>query len=100
MDDHVRARFADQVRRAEVVLFTGAGFSGAAKNASGSPIPSVADLKQILWDCAFPGEAFDPGSSLGDLFDCAVDQAGNRTKRELEAALQVQRDSLPDGYAV
>ena len=100
MAQDLRTRFAEQVRRGEPILFTGAGFSRAAKNRGGVEIPSTAELRELLWECAFPGEEFDNESTLGDLYDCASTQAGNRTKAALEAALRVDRGTLPEGYAV
>jgi len=98
MDGGLRARFAGQLRRGDVVLFTGAGFSRAAIAASGVPVPSVAQLRSLLWPIAFPNQPVDDASTLGDLYDCAVKAARNRTRQELTAAFTVQPDGVPDVY--
>lgn len=92
-------RFSSQLSRGEIVLFTGAGFSMAARN-SGGAIPSVSELRSLLWELAFPGEAQDEGSTLGDLFDVAVRRSGNRVRDLLQARFRVDPRSLPDAYQV
>jgi Mrp family chromosome partitioning ATPase len=99
LEQHLRARLADQVARGEVILVTGAGFSQAARGATAQAIPGVEQLKRILWECAFAGDPYDETSSLEELYECAVMQAGNQTQEALEAALRVDASSLPDIYA-
>jgi hypothetical protein len=98
LDQNLKARLADQVARGEMILVTGAGFSAAAKGESGQPIPSVEELKRILWSCAFDGNPYDEASSLEELYECAVTQAGKQTQQALETALRVNADSLPEVY--
>jgi len=51
----------------------------------------VQQLKEALWQAAFPDAALDAGSSLGDVFEVAVRNAGNATRQVLEARLSVSR---------
>jgi hypothetical protein len=48
-----------------VVLFTSARFLLGATARDGQPIPTVSELKRMLWEIAFPGEEFDDASTLG-----------------------------------
>jgi SIR2-like domain len=66
------ARLRSQVSRAEVILFTGAGFSLGTKDHSGRLIPTSGQLRRELWDLCYPGEAFDESSSLGDIYGAAL----------------------------
>jgi hypothetical protein len=100
MDGNLRARLGDQIGRGEVILVTGAGFSRAAQGSSGNAIPGVDELKRILWDCAFPSESYDEHSSLGELYECAVNQAGNRTHQAMDTVLRVDAESLPEVYEI
>lgn len=102
LSDRVAERFAEQLARGEVILFTGAGFSRAAMNRTGNSVASVEELKAALWNCAFPGEGRnpDPTSQLGDLFHCASSSAANKTKEALDDLLRVDADSLPEAYQV
>src|SRR2546430_2697975 len=38
-----------QLRRGQLILFTGAGFSQNAKNRRGSHVPTAGELKALLW---------------------------------------------------
>ncbi len=87
-----------QLERGELILFTGAGFSMASHAADGEAVPGVAELKTILWPIAFPGENFDPGSGLGDIFDCALRQSTARVVSVLNRCLKVDSGSLPETY--
>lgn len=81
------------------VLFTGAGFSSAAKATDGQPLPSSSELKKILWPIAFPDIPVDEESSLADVFDCALSQSQNQVRTTLEACLRVDHSSLPKFYS-
>ncbi len=80
------------------ILFTGAGFSRGARNQLGEPLPLGSELTKDLWALAFPGEPFDPASSLGEVYEVARRSAGNATKRLLAEKLLVVPDSVPDYY--
>jgi hypothetical protein len=64
-------------RRGGAVAFLGAGFSLGAKNKTGAPIPSSADLKNIL---AGPISA-DPNTEAAVLADLYTDQLGETSLR-------------------
>ena len=66
--DHVFARLQSQLSRAEVVLFTGAGFSLDAEDSSGELLPSTEALTKACWNLAFPAQAYPEGVRLGDAF--------------------------------
>jgi hypothetical protein len=84
--------------RGEVVLFTGAGFSYSARAVSGRQLPSPAELREILWPLAFPGEQLDQESSLGDVYELAVNRARNAVRDTLQQHLRVDHEKLPDSY--
>jgi hypothetical protein len=85
------------LRRGEVILFTGAGFSLDAMNRGGAHVPSVSALRAALLEVAF-GEPIDDGSSLGDAYEVAVTTARNNTRDLLEDQLRVDAASLPESY--
>lgn len=96
--DHVIARLKSQFATAQVVLFTGAGFSRDAKGRSGKPVPSVDELKQELWAICFDGDPFDPESTLGDLYAVALRKHRSALVRLLDERFVVDPASLPDHY--
>ena len=98
MEGRLRQTFANQMGRGELVLFTGAGFSLAARSRSGEPIPSVRKLKELLWPIAFHDLPFDDQSSLGDIFQCGVNKAGGKVREVLSESLQVDAGTLPKCY--
>lgn len=88
----------NRIALGEVILFTGAGFSHDATSVHGAPIPSSRELRALLWPIAFPGEPEDEESSLGDVFDCAVDQSADRVRELLETRMRVDHSQLPSHY--
>ena len=98
LNSHTLARLASQISHAGLVLFTGAGFSCAALDRKGRPLPSVSELKREIWDLCFAASDFDSSTPLGDLFEVAM----KRNKADLETLLNerltVDTDSLPDFY--
>ena len=89
METRLRERFAAQMSRGDLILFTGAGFSLSATSRSGQHIPSVKDLRELLWPIAFPGIQIDNESSLGEVFQCALNTAGGRVRQTMQTALDV-----------
>jgi hypothetical protein len=87
----------EQVARGNVVLFTGAGFSRAATNVAGRPVPSTAELIELLWPLAFPDENLDD-SSVGDVYACACAVQPEATGELLRDHLTVRVESLPEVY--
>lgn len=88
----------NRVALGEVVLFTGAGFSQDATSVTGTAIPSSRELRALLWPIAFPGTPDDEESSLGDVYDCAVDQSADRVQALLEDRLRIDHSTLPSHY--
>jgi len=84
--------------RGDLVLFTGAGFSRDARTPAGFPLPSVDELKEALWTVAVPDVPLDEGSTLGDVFEVAVRNAGTATRRVLEERLTVDASTVPAFY--
>ena len=87
-----------QFERARPILFTGAGFSAAARNVSGEPIPLVSTLRAQLWEICFPGTPAEEGSSLQDLYEHALRRNRARLADLLTRSLTVLPDSLPEWY--
>src|ERR1700730_9569634 len=98
MEERLRRQLANQISRGEVVLFTGAGFSLAAKNLAGNHLPTVDQLRRDLWPIAFQTTPFDVQSTLGEIYDVATKRAGNRVGELLKNSLRVDRQSLPQVY--
>ncbi len=87
-----------QFERANAVLFTGAGFSLAAKNIAGEHLPGTLEIRRRLWACCFGDEHFDEHSSLQDLYQMARSNHRQKLVHLLTASLTVDPDSLPEWY--
>jgi SIR2-like domain len=83
-----------QMGRAEVSLFTGAGFSYGAKDMDGAPVPQVDDLRREIWELVWPDEPFDDNSTLQDTFAAALEEGRTRLSKHLRRRLTVDPDSL------
>lgn len=92
------AHLSDRFERAQPILFTGAGFSAAANNVSGRPLPTYSDLKRVLWDISFPGSPYNPAASLQDLYENALSSSPRRLTELLIAELSVDVNSIPSWY--
>ena len=55
------ARLRSQMARAEIILFTGAGFSVGASNRQGQRLPTTAQLKEELWELCYPDKTHAKG---------------------------------------
>lgn len=91
---HLRTQF----QQARPILFTGAGFSIAAKNLSGEALPEHHEIKERLWELCFPRAAFEDESTLPDLFDHAVRRHPKQLSSLLVRLLTVDAASLPPWY--
>lgn len=80
-------------------LCTGAGFSCAAVDPSGRPIPDGRTLAREIWPLCFPDEPWDEHSSLEDLFCVALAEQRDALAALLKARLTVDPASLPSWYA-
>jgi hypothetical protein len=98
MRDNVIARLKSQMATAQVVLFTGAGFSRGARDRSNRQLLGVRELREELWKIPYEGQPFDPDATLGELY--AVAQRRNRPALVtlLEQRFSVSPDTLPDYY--
>lgn len=87
-----------QMSRAQIVLFTGAGFSFDAKSRRGHPIPSSTALRDALLEIAYPGEPVEPRTSLNDAFAVALKGDRGAVRALFDSRLSVAPDSLADYY--
>lgn len=98
LDAHTLSRLKSQIASAELVLFTGAGFSTAARDREGRNLPTVLELKRELWALCFPTDPYDDGSSLGDLYDIAARRHPLQLATFLESRLSIDGETLPAFY--
>jgi hypothetical protein len=91
---YLRRRF----EQGDMVLFTGAGFSLAAKNQGGESVPSVSQLRAMLTGLVYPGSEPDDEDSLQHLFGLAQSRAGNRLRDLVRTQFTVDRAHLPEMY--
>ena len=81
-------------RSGEAILFTGAGFSGDARDLDGNPLPDARQMIAELWPLCFEGGEPDD-SSLPDLYDAALVRAPDRLQAYIERRLRVGDAPLP-----
>lgn len=96
----ILAHLDTQFRRAQAILFTGAGFSSRARNTVGEPLPTAADLRPVLWRLCFPDDAIDPSSSIQDLFEYALTRNRNALTELLRQTLTADAIALPPEYSI
>src|SRR5450759_5009488 len=92
------AYLRDRFRRADMLLFAGAGFSRAATNRLGNPFPLLKDLKPALWKICYGDMMYSETSSVQDLFANAKARAGGELLTYLRAALTASPDGVPEFY--
>jgi hypothetical protein len=92
------ARLRSQASRAEIILFTGAGFSVGAKDFCGRSIPSGWQLKRELWEFCYGNEPFDDSCSLGDIYGAALRLRRSELGSFLQGRLTVDPRTLPEYY--
>jgi hypothetical protein len=73
----ILAYMSERAKRADGVLFLGAGFSVEARNIEGEPVPTGNALKKRIWPLCFPDRDYNSQSSLADLYEIA--KLRNRT---------------------
>ena len=95
---HIIARLRSQFERGEPVLFTGAGFSTAAKCPTGETIPTSGELKDAFWQLAFPATPPEPTTRLGDAFYAASVTNRSKLSQLIQRRLSVDSESLPSFY--
>jgi hypothetical protein len=93
--EHLKGAF----RRAEPVLFTGAGFSVGATDREGRPIPLPGDLRDEIYELVYPDDT-DPTDrgSLQDTFAVARSRAEQELSELLLARLAVDPQSIRDSH--
>jgi hypothetical protein len=96
--DRIVERLGPQMARAEVVLFTGAGFSWGATDLDGNAIPQPAALRDELWQTVWPDEPVDDGSTLADKYAAALAEARTATTRLMRRRLTVDPASVTDAH--
>jgi hypothetical protein len=89
-----------QLETSRAILFTGAGFSMAAKNVNGQPMPSAGHLKEALWKLCFSDDPVDPTSTLQNVYEAALMRNERETKELLTSMLSVDGSSLPEWYSL
>ncbi len=99
IDPQVLARIRTQMERGDFRLFIGAGFSRDAKSISGGVVPSTTELRDLIWQIAFPGEPIDNTADIGDVYQVAFRASRVRLESLLRRSLQVDSASLSAHYA-
>lgn len=99
LDPRIAAYLRERMRRADAILFTGAGFSTGVRNTAGTRMPLGTELRPHLWALSYPGEAFDEASKLPDLFSIAQARNPKGLRDLLLLRLAVDASSIPDYYA-
>jgi len=94
------ARLRSQASRAELILFTGAGFSLGARDRARRPLLSSPELKRELWNLSYPDDEFDPNCSLGDVYGAALRNKRTELSRLLDERFTVDTNSLPEYYKI
>ena len=82
------------VRSGDAILFTGAGFSGDARDLDGNPLPDARQMIEELWPLIFDGTEPD-NSSLADLYDAALLRAPDRLQAYIDRRLRIGDAPLP-----
>lgn len=99
-NDAIIERLRNQVRRAEPVLFVGAGFSRDALNVVGTNLPLGKDLAEAIWKVAFPDKDYDASASLGDIYYAAKLQNPKGLLAVMKDLLTVDGEQVPDHFRV
>lgn len=99
LEPRVVAYLKERVRRADAILFTGAGFSIGARNQARTAMPLASDLKRALWALSFRDKEFDETAKLQDLFEVGRVRNPKGLRELLRAQLRVDADSVPAYYA-
>ncbi len=96
--DDARQLLRRELAAGRMILFTGAGFSSLARDATGRRrVPTGAPLADELWQLAFPGEKRD-GSTLQDLFAHTLTTQPEELRALLDRRLRVSARLLPRFY--
>jgi tetratricopeptide (TPR) repeat protein len=91
--EDLAGRLRGSVRRGELVLFTGAGFTAGARNISGTGVPSSEELRQLIWGIAFGGPV-DNDSTLQEVFEVAQREAPSHLSKLLRGQLSIDSTTI------
>lgn len=80
-----------------IVLFTGAGFSMAAKDRTGASLPSGGQLAKELWGQTYD-EPYDDVSGLPEIFAAARNRQQGKLGEYLRRRFDVDPLTLPEWY--
>ena len=87
-----------QARAANLILFTGAGFSLGAKNILGEAPPLARDLKPLFWKIGYGDEYLDEGFSLSDIYNDCLNKNPKELRDKTLERLTIKYDSLEEWY--
>lgn len=98
--DAIVLRIREQMERAEITLFTGAGFSYGARDCNGRPVPQVNDLRREIAETAWPDEPFDDNSTLQDTYGAALVEARGKLTNHLRTRLTVDPATITTEHSL
>jgi hypothetical protein len=98
--DAIVLRLREQMERAEITLFTGAGFSYGALDYDGQPVPQVDDLRREIAELTWPDDPFDENSTLQDTYAAALVEAKGKLTSHLRKRLSVDPESVTNEHAL
>src|SRR5689334_18172313 len=96
---NVLGHLGNQFEKATPILFTGAGFSLAAKNVLGEQVPGAYALREKLWKLCFGDAPFEDASSLQDLYQTALNRHSGDLTKLLIATFSVDPETVPAWYS-
>lgn len=92
---HVIPQLKRHAELGNLVLFTGAGFSRGLTNTLGENLPDSDTLAQIIWSEFYPNDAFDPASTLADVYDAALTLNASKLKDLVARQLTIDSSKTP-----
>ena len=89
-----------QVRSANSILFTGAGFSLGATNILGETPPLARNLKLLYWNLCYGDDELDGGFSLSDIYGDCLNKKPKELRDKTLEKLTIRAGSLDDWYSM
>ena len=99
LDTMVLPHLKTQFESGRAIMFTGAGFSLAARNVAGENLPTGWQLAEKIWQLCFPSDPFDTATSLQDVYEAALTIDANGLEDLLTRELTVDPNSIEDWLA-